>query len=171
MHAENIFREPGDKLHHPRVLLLAHTGNAAMLIGKSLSKYFIVSQNNCTIFIGGTTIHSAFDFKFGNEITYSSDKKLAELRENLSQLKLIIIDEMSLVGADILYKIDAKLREIFNLRKDIPFAGIGIMLVGDLLQIPPVNSKYIFSRPANDKNIITHDITQHESESYNIRFS
>ena len=96
---------------------------------------------------------------------------MAELRENLSQLKLIIIDEMSLVGADILYKIDAKLREIFNLRKDIPFAGIGIMLVGDLLQIPPVNAKYIFSRPANDKNIITHDITQHESESYNIRFN
>ena len=133
-------------------------------------KYFANLRNNCKILIGGTTIHSAFDFKFGNEITYSSDKKLAELRENLSQLKLIIIDEMSLVGADILYKIDAKLREIFNLRKDIPFAGIGIILVGDLLQIPPVNAKYIFSRPANDKNIITHDITQHESEYYNIEF-
>ena len=34
MHAENILREKGDKPHHPRVLLLAHTGKAASLIGK-----------------------------------------------------------------------------------------------------------------------------------------
>jgi hypothetical protein len=34
MHAENILRESGDKPNHPRVLLLAHTGKAASLIGK-----------------------------------------------------------------------------------------------------------------------------------------
>ena len=37
MHAENILREKGDKPHHPRVLLLAHTGKAASLIGKLFS--------------------------------------------------------------------------------------------------------------------------------------
>ena len=105
-----------------------------------------------------------FDFKFGTDITASSDKKLAELRENLSELKLIIIDEMSLVSADMLYKIDAKLKEIFNLKKDIPFAGIGIVWCGDLLQIPPVKAGYIFCPPKNEKSIVAHDLVSYESE-------
>ena len=39
MHSENILREEGDKPHHPRVLLLAHTGKAASLIGKLIFIY------------------------------------------------------------------------------------------------------------------------------------
>ena len=38
-----------------------------------------------------------------------TDDKKAELRENLSELKLVITDEMSLVGADMLYKIHLRL--------------------------------------------------------------
>ena len=114
------------------------------------------------IFLGGITIHGAFDFRFGNEITSSSDKKLAELRENLSELQLIIIDEMSLVSSDMLYKINAKLKEIFHQRKNIPFAGIGMVLVGDLLQIPPVKAGYIFDKPSNDKSAVAYDIVQYE---------
>ena len=34
--AEKILREAGNKPHHPRILLLAHTGKAASLIGKHL---------------------------------------------------------------------------------------------------------------------------------------
>ena len=71
---------------------------------------------------------------------------------------------MSLIDPDMMYKLDAKLKEIFPLRKHIPFAGIGVMLVGDLLQIPPVNSGYIFGRPTNDKSGVAYDITQFESE-------
>ena len=116
---------------------------------------------------GGITIHGAFDFNFGHEITSSGDKKLAELRENLSELRLIIIDEMSLVSADMLYKIEAKLKEIFHLRKEIPFAGIGMMFVGDLLQIPPVKAGYIFGPPKNDKSKVAHDIVQYEGRFFN----
>ena len=167
MHAENILREKGDKPHHPRVLLLAHTGKAASLIGKLIFLY-CNSFQRYSVFCsqGGITIHGAFDFNFGHEITSSSDKKLAELRENLSELRLIIIDEMSLVSADMLYKTDAKLKEIFHLRKEIPFAGIGMMLVGDLLQIPPVKAGYIFGPPKNDKNKVAHDLVQHEGRFF-----
>lgn len=52
-----------------------------------------------------------------------------------------------------LYKIDAKLKEIFHLRNKTPFGGIGMMFVGDLLQIPPVKGKYIFQPPNNSKNL------------------
>ena len=91
---------------------------------------------------------------------------MAELRENLSELRLIIIDEMSLVSADMLYKLDAKLKEIFHRRKEIPFAGIGMMLVGDLLQIPPVKAGYIFGPPKNDKSKVAHDLVQHEGRFF-----
>ena len=79
---------------------------------------------------------------------------------------MVIIDEISLVSGDILYKIDAKLREIFHLRREMPFAGIGMMLVGDLLQIPPVKAGYVFKPPSNDKSIVAHDIVQYEGELF-----
>ena len=62
------------------------------------------------LFLGGTTVCAAFDLKWGDEHAGSGDKKLAELRENLGELKLIIIDEVSLISADILYKVDFKLK-------------------------------------------------------------
>ena len=68
---------------------------------------------------------------------------MAQLRNSLAELKLIIIDEVSLISSDMLYKIDAKLKEIFHLRKKTPFGGVGVMFVGDLLQIPPVKGRYI----------------------------
>ena len=78
------------------------------------------------IFSGGQTVSGAFSFRFGDDAQseYGS-KKLAELRENLSELKLIIIDEMSLISSDMFYKLDMKLKEIFYEKKKTPFGGIG----------------------------------------------
>ena len=70
---------------------------------------------------------------------------------------------MSLVGANEFYKLDSKLKEIFDLRKNIPFAGIGIVLVGDLLQIPPVKDSFIFDEPTN-KGSQVYDLTEFEGE-------
>ena len=90
-HAENILRQAGPT-NYPSVLLCAFTARAAKLIG-------------------GTTIHSTFGFKIGTEITNLSNKKLAEMRDQFSQVKLIIIDEISLVGADLLYRIHLRLTD------------------------------------------------------------
>lgn len=99
-------------------------------------------------FSGGQTVSAAFCLKFGNDSQGSySDKKRAELREALSELKLIIIDEISLISSDLLYKLDKKLKEIFVEKNKTPFGGIGLMLVGDLLQLPPVKGVYIFQEP------------------------
>ena len=56
------------------------------------------------------------------------------------------------------YKLDAKLKEIFNLNKHKPFGGIGLMLVGDLPQIPPVTGGYIFTEPQMPKNKVAFEI-------------
>ena len=110
-------------------------------------------------FQGGQTVSGAFSFRFGDEAQSAyGTKKLAELRENLSELKLIIIDEMSLISSDMFYKLDAKLKEIFYEKKKIPFGGIGVMLCGDLLQIPPVTGGYIFTVPRNPIYKVAYDL-------------
>ena len=113
------------------------------------------------ILLGGQTISGAFGFRYGDvaqgEGAYGT-KKLAELRENLSELKLLIIDEMSLISSDMFYKLDAKLKEIFHEKKKTPFGGVGIMLVGDLLQIPPVTGGYIFTEPKNSVHRVAYDL-------------
>ncbi len=100
-------------------------------------------------FSDGVTLHFALNFKFGNEQPPLSDQKLAEFRQSLSELRLIIIDEMSLLGADMLYNIHVRLCEIKQTKKTVPFGGVGIILVGDLMQLPPVNERYIFKTPRN----------------------
>ena len=113
-------------------------------------------------FSGGQTLHGAFGFGYGDEQqtdnTKCGDKKRNELRENLSELKLLIIDEVSLVSADMLYKLDARLKEIFHLKKNIPFGGVSVMLVGDLLQIPPVTGGLVFTIPKKSKNKVAYDL-------------
>ena len=69
------------------------------------------------------------------------------MQTDLAELKLIIIDEISLVGADMLYRIHMRLTEILETPVTVPFGGINIILVGDLLQLPPVRGTYIFSTP------------------------
>ena len=86
-------------------------------------------------FSGGITLTSAFDLNFGNKHVPLSDKKLAEFRNNLAELKLIIIDEISLVKADMLYQIHRRLCEIFPGYAKFPFAKRSVIAVGDLLQV------------------------------------
>ena len=63
-------------------------------------------------------------------------------------LKLIIIDEVSMVKADMLYQLDLKLQELKE-RVGIPFGGVSIMLLGDILQLRPVLGAFIFEKPKN----------------------
>ena len=94
-------------------------------------------------------MHSAFDFKFGLEHRALNDKGLAKFRENFKHLKLLIIDEVSLLGSDMLYKIHLRLCEVLQVNVKNFFANISVVLVGDLLQLPPVNASYVFKKPRN----------------------
>ena len=85
------------------------------------------------IILGGVTVHSALDLKFGFEHLPLSDENLARLRYILSDLKLIIIDEVSLVPADFVYRISLRLCEVFQ--NKLPFGGKSTCGVGDLLQV------------------------------------
>ena len=100
--------------------------------------------------IRGQTLHSTFGFSFGNEYYSLSDKQRDEKRTNLKNLKFVIIDEISMVKADLLYQLDMRLREIKQ-RPDKIFGGVAIYTFGDMLQLRPCQARYIFEEPVLSK--------------------
>ena len=124
---EKIFRKAGDDPNHPYILRTAFTGNAALIIK-------------------GQTLHTAFNLPFGNEVLSLSDKVRDERRTLLQNLKLLIIDEISLVKSDILYQIHFRLmKDIFQ--NESLFGGVAVFVFGDILQIKPTKGNFIFGTP------------------------
>ncbi len=85
--------------------------------------------------VRGQTIHSFFNFKA--DVTPDSIRKIVDEEPNVySALDSIVIDEISMVRADLLDCVDRFLR--LNCGKDKPFAGKQMIFFGDLYQLPPV---------------------------------
>ena len=123
---------------HKRAVIVAPTGIAA-------------------INAGGVTIHSQFQLPFGaflptdimpthipttlslnNRHTLKQQMRLqAKRRKVLSRLELLIIDEVSMLRADVLDAIDTTLR-IVRFTPFTPFGGVQVLFIGDLMQLPPV---------------------------------
>lgn len=87
--------------------------------------------------INGQTIHSFFRFPPG--IIVNSALKKQRNRSIYKKLEVIVIDEISMVRADMLDNIDHFLR--VNRDSPLPFGGIQMVFIGDLFQIPPVVSQ------------------------------
>lgn len=101
-----------------RVVVLAPTGVAALNIG-------------------GQTIHSFFGFP-PHLLNPQELKKKKRYQRLFSQLDTLVIDEISMVRADLLDHIDYFLR--LNLGSTSPFGGLQLVFFGDLFQLPPVVS-------------------------------
>ena len=71
-------------------------------------------------------------------------------------MKVLIIDEISLVDADMLYKIDLRLREVTQ--KNLPFGNVAIFALGDMMQIKPVKGRYIMQCPITKQFWIAYEI-------------
>lgn len=84
---------------------------------------------------GGVTIHSFF--RFPPRCLNLDDIKEADDRALYEKLELLVIDEVSMVRADMLDGIDRSLR-VNRRAPRVPFGGVQVLLVGDLFQLPPV---------------------------------
>ena len=120
----------------PRVLLLAPTGVAA-------------------INIDGTTIHSGLGINCNGKFYPLKDKQKTILCNKLSEVQLIIIDEISMVSRKLFFQVHKRLIEIFGCGKDLPFANQLVIVCGDLYHLPPT----IYSEIRNINNVTIHEIT------------
>jgi len=86
--------------------------------------------------VHGQTIHSFFSFR--PDITPDKVKRLLPSKQKLIRsLDAIIIDEISMVRADLLDCVDLALR-LNRDSENLPFGGLQMILIGDLYQLPPV---------------------------------
>lgn len=113
-----------DVVHHTKkkCIVLAPTGIAA-------------------VNAGAMTIHSFFQFGLGpfvkGVIEPKSDFRINKSKlELIRNLQLLIIDEVSMVRADLMDHIDVELRRIR--RNSKPFGGVQLLMIGDLQQLPPI---------------------------------
>ncbi|NDF59462.1 MAG: helicase, partial [Crocinitomicaceae bacterium] len=138
----------------------AGTGKTTLLrkiIASTHKKAAIVAPTGiAAINAGGVTIHSMFQLPFaafipdfkgdllvGERVKFESKDSLVKhfkfagkRRELLITLELLIIDEVSMLRADLLDAIDWTLRSIR--KRNESFGGVQVLFIGDLLQLPPV---------------------------------
>lgn len=129
----------------------AGTGKSTFLkyVAQTIKKKHIILAPTgiAAINVGGVTLHSFFKLPFypllPNDTRYSVKNIRKELKYNgdkcklLREVELIIIDEISMVRADIIDFVDKVLR-IYNHRMREPFGGKQMLFVGDVYQLEPV---------------------------------
>jgi hypothetical protein len=94
---------------------------------------------------GGTTMHSFFQLPFtpfiptpeGRKNLIEKMKMQGSRRKVLQELELLVIDEISMVRADVLDSVDTILRHV-RYRNNEPFGGVQVIFIGDMFQLSPV---------------------------------
>ena len=125
----------------------AGTGKSTFLLGlkgKTAKRMIIAAPTGvAAINVGGVTLHSFFQMPFGPLVPGSENSgrnrqyRFSREKKNIMlSLDLLIIDEISMVRADLLDGIDAVLRRFR--RSPLPFGGVQLLMIGDLHQLPPV---------------------------------
>jgi hypothetical protein len=109
----------------------------------SLKRMAVVAPTGvAAINAGGMTIHSFFQLPFGlflpsHQRDLSRQRRFTKDKIHILQsLDLLVIDEISMVRADMLDAIDDVLRRFRN--RSLPFGGVQLLMIGDLHQLPPV---------------------------------
>ena len=139
MSLSKVLMYKGGELDKPRILLLAPTGVAA-------------------ININGTTIHSALGTNIGGKLYPLSEQHRAALRNNLSEVRLIVIDEISMVSSVLLFQVNQQLNEIFRYSGKEPIAGPPVIVCGDFYQLPPVKIRPVYSSTTSIKCFLALDL-------------
>lgn len=155
-----------------------YTGNNIFLTGKAgtgkttflrnvrqstLKRSVVVAPTGvAALNAGGVTIHSFFQLPFGPQLPgdqlsteikrhAAANQKFTREKINIIRsLDLLIIDEISMVRADLLDAIDVVLRRYRNRSK--PFGGVQLLMIGDLQQLAPItkNDEWELLRPYYD---------------------
>ncbi|XP_066924610.1 uncharacterized protein [Clytia hemisphaerica] len=128
---KKILKEPGQNCDkEPSVLVTASTGKAAANID-------------------GTTLHSAFKLPIYGKGTYTINKKLSGSDMHAIKLKfkkylkILLIDEISMIGERSFDDLNRRLQEIKENNIE-SFGGVSLLLIGDFFQLVPVGQDSIY---------------------------
>ncbi|WP_348800150.1 helix-turn-helix domain-containing protein [Flavobacterium adhaerens] len=137
----------------------AGTGKTTLLkeiIATTHKKTVVVAPTGiAALNAGGVTIHSMFQLPFGGFIPDNSAPQFSDTtkfetkatlrrhfkmsgqkRAVIQNMELLIIDEVSMLRADLLDAMDFMMQTVR--KKSLPFGGVQVLFIGDLLQLPPI---------------------------------
>ncbi|OJD34332.1 mitochondrial dna helicase [Diplodia corticola] len=113
--------------------------------------------------IGGVTLHSFSGIGLGNAPVEELVKKIKRNQKHKHRwmrVKVLIVDEVSMIDGDLFDKLEAIARNLRNNGR--PFGGIQVIITGDFFQLPPVPEKNKVAKFAFDANtwntVIEHTI-------------
>ena len=108
--------------------------------------------------IRGMTLHALFHLPNSHKLEPMQSKLLSTTQHIYRNVKLIIIDEISMVGASMFRKVNQRLQQIKN--NTLLFGGLPLIVLGDLNQLPPVEDNFVFKLPRtfNYAKLVDNDI-------------
>lgn len=142
-----LYSKEGENPDNIRILLCAFTGKAAYNIK-------------------GATIASAFHRKmYQNQQNMSADE-LNSFRTKYRNLSVVIVDEFSMVGNNMLTFLNERLQQLTGRKQD--FVGISVIAVGDLYQLAPVCDKWIFKYLSNPSQGLAKNLWQEHFQMHEL---
>jgi len=100
----------------------------------------------------GNTLHAAFKVPANRGFQYCAldSDRLNTIRAKLNKLRVIFIDEISMVGSGMFNVLNLRLQQIMGTSQ--PFGGISLVTVGDFFQLKPVFDEWIFENSQSGYN-------------------
>lgn len=122
------------------------------------------STGTSAVTMGGRTLHSFLGIGLAQKSAYhlsvNTRTRSPNIISKLRDLDMLIIDEVSMISAELFDKVSEYLSIIRN-AKDKPFGGVQLILSGDMCQLPPVNGEYPFqSNVWKELNLICIDFVE-----------
>ncbi|WP_082455088.1 helix-turn-helix domain-containing protein [Pedobacter sp. Leaf41] len=126
-------------LTHKKALICAPTGIAAInAAGVTIHSLFQLPFGAFFPDAAGNLINQNITFNFNTPRTIVKHLNMQGNKKRMIQeLELLVIDEVSMLRADMLDAIDFSLRYIRR-NRNVPFGGVQLLFIGDLHQLPPV---------------------------------
>jgi DNA replication protein DnaC len=160
-----VFDFVKERLEHPdaepvRCVLHGQAGTGKSYLISALRSLFgdkclLLAPTGVAAFnIGGNTIHSALRIPVG-KLQSLTGQALQKFQQEMQNIKLIIIDEMSMLSQSNLYSIDRRLRQAFPSCSSSLFGGRSIMLIGDFCQLKPVCAAALYTNTRNSSRAET----------------
>ena len=132
---------------HLRKIIYVSVKKALMYRGGDPDKsrvLLLVPTGGGVVNIDGNTIHSGLGINCKGHFFLLNDQQKASLRNKLSEVSIIIIDEISMVSRKLSIQLNHRLIEIFWCNKNISFAGLSVLVCGDLFQLPSVSPPAVY---------------------------
>ena len=149
-----------DRNEHPEPLQInidgtAGTGKSFLISAISTELQRLASQENkpnpvmrlaptgiAAFGINGMTVHSALSLPVKSQFNELPTSALPKHQHQWRDIKLLIVDEKSMIGRTMAGKMDSPLQQILT---DEVMGGVGVLLFGDFAQLPPVGDTPLYS--------------------------